>query len=460
MQVLTRFLSRPINSAPVALFRIAFGLFMVVESIRFMGLGWLEKYYLEPVHHFTYFGFGWVQPLPSPLLYAAFTLYGIAALFVALGLYYRLAAVILFIFYSYSWLLEQTIYNNHYYLLSLIAFLLILMPANRRWSLDVKYGRVESATHLPAWSLWLLQFQVGVPYFFGGIAKLNPDWLAGEPMRIWLRNRANSHFMGSYFTEEWFVYLVSYSGLLLDLLIVPALLWKRTRILALVAGTFFHIMNMTLFQIGIFPYFMLFATPILFLDPDLWGKQKNRLQRKKASAAAVASPMAKWITIFLAFWVVTQCLIPLRHYLYPGNSNWTEEGHRFAWHMKLRDKQSRGVTFTVSNPDTGKSITVDPYDRSQTFPVNLLSYRQHRKLNGRPYLIHQFATQYLAKQPSLKKWSKVKITVDATCSLNGRPAQRLIDPDLDLLSVKWGLAPSKWIEPLKHPLKKPKRAEP
>ena len=30
-----------------------------------------------------------------------------------------------------------------------------------------------------------------------------------------------------------------------------------------------------------------------------------------------------------------QFLLPLRHLLYPGNVNWTEEGFRFAWRVML-----------------------------------------------------------------------------------------------------------------------------
>lgn len=36
-----------------------------------------------------------------------------------------------------------------------------------------------------------------------------------------------------------------------------------------------------------------------------------------------------------------------RHYLIAGTPSWTEEGHRFSWHMKLREK-SGTVTFVVS----------------------------------------------------------------------------------------------------------------
>ncbi len=73
--------------------------------------------------------------------------------------------------------------------------------------------------------LWLLRIIVGVPYFFGGIAKINEDWLSGRPLDSWLAERADTFpILGQFFTETWFVYFFAYSGFLLDLLAVPFLL--------------------------------------------------------------------------------------------------------------------------------------------------------------------------------------------------------------------------------------------
>ncbi len=60
----------------------------------------------------------------------------------------------------------------------------------------------------------------------------------------------------------------------------------------------------------------------------------------------------------LVTWFAVQCLVPLRHLLYLGNVSWTEEGHRFAWHMKLRDKQGR-ADFVAVDPTTGRETPID-----------------------------------------------------------------------------------------------------
>ena len=67
------------------------------------------------------------------------------------------------------------------------------------------------------------------------------------------------------------VYLFSYGGLLLDLFAVPLLLWPRTRNLTYAVTLGFHLMNAQLFNIGMFPWFMICAT-LLFFPPD-WPRR-------------------------------------------------------------------------------------------------------------------------------------------------------------------------------------------
>src|ERR1044071_9007933 len=71
------------------------------------------------------------------------------------------------------------------------------------------------------------------------------------------------------------------------------------------------------------------------------------------------SASQKLVAGLLAAYLVVQLLFPLRHYLYPGDVNWTEEGHNFAWHMKLRTKVGEAV-FTLTHPGSGQSWTVKP----------------------------------------------------------------------------------------------------
>lgn len=140
---------------------------------------------------------------------------GIIALCLILGLFYRICAILFFLMITYIFLLEKAIYLNHLYLVCLIAFLMIFVPASRSFSLDVLRKSNHRMRFIPAWSIWLLRFQVGVPYFFGGVAKLNSDWLHGEPLRAWLAARTDFPFLGQFFTNEVFVLFMAYSALFL-----------------------------------------------------------------------------------------------------------------------------------------------------------------------------------------------------------------------------------------------------
>ena len=223
-----------------------------------------------------------------------------------LGLFYRLATTLFWLAFTYVFLLDQANYLNHFYLVCLISGLLIVIPAHHtlslaRWLSPTKIalwvrhlpggpsifrrGSVpppmlsphQTATTIPYWSLLCLRLQLSIVYIYGGIAKLNYDWLGGQPMRLWLADRLDFPVVGHLFTEEWVVYFFSYGGLLFDLCVVPLLLWPRTRPIAFLVSLIFHLTNAALFDIGIFPWFMIAATT-LFFEPE-WPKQWLTLGR-------------------------------------------------------------------------------------------------------------------------------------------------------------------------------------
>ena len=148
-----------------------------------------------------------------------------------------------------------------------MAGLLAVLPAHRAASLDVRAGRVAPAATVPAWTRYLLLGQLGLVYFFAGLAKLNPDWLAARPLTVWLGHKGHWWLVGSLLTQPWLAWLMSYAGLLFDLLVVPLLLWRAARPWAYGAAAFFHLSNVVVFGLGTFPWFSLLMTA-LFFDPD------------------------------------------------------------------------------------------------------------------------------------------------------------------------------------------------
>jgi hypothetical protein len=433
-------------AAPLIFFRIAFGGIMLWEIWRYFNYGWIARYFIEPTFYFSYFPFDWLRPWPGDGMYWHF--YGLAllAVMILVGLYYRVSMILFFLGFTYVFLLDHTNYLNHFYLISLISFLMIFLPANKQLSLDAHLRPALREKTVPVWTVALLQFQVGIAYFFGGIAKINPDWLRGAPMRDWLAARTDFPLIGHLFTEEWMVYFFSYGGLFFDLLVIPLLLWRPTRTPALIVMTLFHVTNARLFTIGIFPWFMIAATLILFAPrwltrTPLW-KLGGVPETAPPGPPASLSRRQKWTLALLGVYVVWQILMPLRHWLYPSDVSWSEEGHNFAWHMKLRGKSG--------------DIRMYIYDKTQLTTEEIplrehLSSRQLSKMATRPHMILQFA-HAVAADLRAEGRTNFSIHARAWAALNGRDWQLLIDPAVDLASQPRDIWYKPWVLPLETPL--------
>ena len=151
------------------------------------------------------------------------------------------------------------------------------------------------------------------------------------------------------------------------------------------------------------------------------------------------------ITVTLiGIYAAIQILFPFRHWLYPGNPSWTEEGHKYAWHMKLRDKKG-DIIYHVKDPDSNRKWTI--YPSRQVLP------RQYKKMSTRPNLALQYA-HYLAEEFRKKGYENVEVRAENYVSLNGRRKHLLIDPNVNLVEVHDSIFPANWILPLDEPLKR------
>ena len=490
---LQRILFEPVDIASLVVFRVAFGLLMLWEVGRYLHYDLISQYWIEPAFSFTYPFFDWVQPWPGDGMVYHFYGLGLLAFFITIGFFYRVSAALFFVGFTYVFLLEEARYLNHFYLVSLVSALLIVVPAHRAFSLDAARRPPLFTETIPCWPLILLGGQIGLVYFFGGVAKINGDWLRGEPMRAWLAARTDFPLVGSYFGEEWVVYLTSYGGLFLDLAALPLLLGSRTRAPFFALILLFHLANDRLFSIGIFPWFMIAATTIFF--PANWPRlvlaelRRRRLTWRGLAATAGAAalvPMAVWsngaraplppviagvagallgwalcggralaktrngrslsitdgrnkaVATLLVMWVTVQLTVPLRHIVVPGEVSWTEEGHGFSWRMKLRDKSGE-VHFLARDPQTGEAWEIDPFATLEPW--------QYRKMSTRPHMIQLFA-KHLAGSAEASGRPGVEIRVEAMVSLNDRPPQLLINSNVDIARqpFRWGHQP--WILPL------------
>ncbi len=440
----------PVDASFLVYFRVIFGGCALYWLGKGYWTGLAELHYIQPRFHFSYYGFEWLQPTLGNGIYLLMAMMALCAMFMIVGYCYRLSTTLFALGFTYLFLLDKTTYQNHYYLISLVSWLLAILPAHRLWSVDAWQNPSLRRATAPAWSLWLLRFQIGVPYFYGGIAKISADWLAGEPMRSAIGEKTWYPGIGQLFATEFGVQFFVWGGMLFDLLIVPALLWRRTRFAAFLVSLVFHILNASMWPIGVFPWFMILAT-VVFFEPD-WLRRLLRIPAEPAPAnepagaspAVVASSLGQRLaaTALIGF-VLLQVLVPFRHHLYPGDPNWTEETHHFSWHMLLRSKRC-GVRLYAHDPHSGRTGTVDlrPY---------LTAYQANR-FGREPRTIHQLA-RFVAADLRSKGFGDVEIRALALVSLNGRKPQMMIDPDVDLAAepVTWN-QPA-WVMPLTEPLR-------
>jgi vitamin K-dependent gamma-carboxylase len=115
---------------------------------------------------------------------------------------------------------------------------------------------------------------------------------------------------------------------------------------------------------------------------------------------------------------------------------WHEQGMRFSWRVMLREK-SGALAYRVVDAQ-GRTRIVTPRD--------YLTELQYREMAGQPDLILQLA-HHIRDDFAARGLGPVRVYADSRVSLNGRPAQRMIDPEVDLASQRDGLARADWILP-------------
>jgi vitamin K-dependent gamma-carboxylase len=423
---------RPVDGASLGAFRICFGLLMAAAMIRFAAKGWIQALYLDPVYHFSYWGLTWIRPPGTFGTYALFAGIGLAALALALGWRARASAAAFALLFTYVELIDKTTYLNHYYFISVAALWLCLLPAGRALSPSARGG-----TAVPAWTVWALRAQVGLVYFFAGIAKLDSDWLLrAEPLRIWLNARSDLPGIGPWLSTPLAAYGASWAGMLFDLGAPFLLSWRRSRPWFFAAVIAFHAATAALFPIGMFPWIMI-ASATIFFAPDWPRRAWAVLARRQAGAGSgrpeevtpgdplpagypwprLAVPAA---AVLLLAW---QIAAPLRHLAYAGDPRWSERGFRFSWRVMLVEKLGT-VAYTVEDSD-GTRTPVDPGEYLTPLQSRMMAYA--------PDMIRQCAV-WIAEDFRRRGRHPVAVYADARVTLNGRPSRPLGDPEGNLLA--------------------------
>lgn len=437
---ITAGLSIAVPAQSLAVFRILFGALLVWDCWRFVRYDRVWRYWVAPDFHFSYPGFAWVAPLPEPWIHYAWLGVGVAAAMVMLGLFYRVAIIALTTLFGYFFLLDAAEYLNHFYLVILYAVLMCFLPAARVWSLDALI-RPRQDRSIPYAAVFILRAQTEIMLIYAGLVKLTPDWLRGEPLGLWVRERVDGLWIAPLFQHDWLIVLACWAVIALHVLGAPLLLHPRTRLPVFLVYIAFHAANAFFFNIGIFPW-MTIAASTIFFAPDWPGRLAARLGQPVTPAPAAAPRrLPRAALLAMAVWIAVQVVLPIRGGFFDSEIRWSGDGHRFSWRMRIYDRDAVGA-FVVTDRATGDSWRVDP--------DIFLTPRQTDKMMVRADMIHQFAG-YLA---SLWEAQGLDVSVHAEIckSLNGRPCQTFIDPDADLTRVSRNLlAADPWVLPLELP---------
>ncbi len=505
------FLKEPISISQLVSFRILFGLLTFFSTLRFWYMGWIEKHYIQPVFHFKYFGFGWVEPLNSYGMYAVHVVLLLASLGVMFGFLYRLSAFLLFLTFTYCQLIDLTYYLNHYYFVSLMAFLLIFAPANRFYSLDcllfgvgkdknkkkikktfedkfkIKFEKqskynlksflfnlISVSPSLAISRAWVLifQLQLSITYFYAGLAKINSEWLFDAmPLKIWLPPHYDMPIFGFLMQYEITAYIFSWTGMFYDLLIPFALFYRKTRIWAYFAVVGFHAMTGYLFQIGVFPVVMI-ALTLIFFEAKYHEKVLNFISsffspfsvsspttskyftfhssNKKQSSHLLLNPFKNFQFISKK-WLYVLTIYFIFQVLFPFRFIlYANQPYNETLFWKEEGYRFSWRVMLMEKFGSATFYVKNPKTRREGMVDNseFLNRHQEKQMSFQPDMILQYA-HFLENKFRTEENPNPIIRAEVYVTLNGRRSQLFFDPNFDLSTIEDSFWEKDWINALK-----------
>lgn len=367
-----------------------------------------------------------------------------------IGYKYRFSMIAYAILWSCVYFMQKSSYNNHYYLMMLLCWIMAFLPAHRWFSVDAKINPEIKSPSMPRWVSLALILQVWIVYTYASVAKLYPGWLDATATSIFMAGKKDYWLIGDFLQLNWVHWCMAYVGIFFDLLIVPLMLWKRTRLFGFFLSVFFHLFNSIVFQIGIFPY-MSMAFALFFFTPEtlrnLFLPKKTLYTKEEVKIPHYKNLIVGVFSIYFIF----QIGLPLRHWFFKDDVLWTEEGHRLSWRMMLRSK-SGILTVYVEDKATGVK------ERYKYW--KMLGRKQQGSVKTKPDIMWQMAQRI--KEEEAKEGRDVAVYLEAKVSVNNGPYFSFTNPEIDIAAEKWHpFKHSEWILPSPEDYsKKPKNNRP
>ena len=448
----SEYLFRKVDNSPLVIFRVIFGLLIVAECWGAIYTGWVQSNFVDPKISFSFIGFEWSNVFLGAKMIYFYIAMGILGWFIAFGFAYRFSTIVFALLWSLTYFMQKTSYNNHYYLFMLVSWMMTVIPAHQFFSVDsLMFPKIKRLT-CRNWVPTLFIIQLLIVYTFAAFHKIYPDWFNGVFLQMkfheygeLLTFKYNLAGLGKVVSSLEFAQVFAWTGFFFDLLIIPAMMFKKTRSLAIKCAIFYHIFNSAVFGIGIFPFFAL-AMMIFFYDPVKIQEMvfpKKSFMMDRSDEDNLLTTRRVMFSYLLCFYVLWQVYLPVRHLFIPGNVFWTEEGHRLSWRMMLRNKSGEIEVF-VAKPDPknkGKFLK-----REKIKLDDYLTYKQISKLAISPDMMWQFA-RFVKHDYAEKGIKDVKVFVDAKVSVNGSDYYQFTNPNYNLGVTTWSyFGHQKWIE--------------
>ncbi len=416
-----------VDNTGLVLFRVVFGALIAIEGFGAIATGWVRRTFIDPDFTFNFIGFEFLQPLPGNGMYYYFAFMGVLGLCVMIGFKYRWTMLGYAIMWSGVYLMQKTSYNNHYYLMMLLCYIMPMLPAHKWLSVDVAQNPNIKSNSMPRWCLLLIVGQILIVFTYAAVAKIYPDWLDGTATRLFMRGKADYWLVGDFLQLDWVHQGMAYFGILFDALIIPMFLWKRTRMLAFVLSLFFHLFNSVVFQIGIFPYMSIAFSLFFFSSPTLIKRFVPKKPLYTGNELIIPKHKSFLISAMTVYLII-QIALPVRHWFIDQPVLWTEEGHRLSWRMMLRSKSGRVIFYTKDKNDPNAVKRHFGYKKH-------LSAKQQRSIKTKPDFIWQFAQRI--REIEAKEGRDVAVFASVKLKVNAGSYYPYINPDIDLAAVKW-----------------------
>jgi len=447
MNQFVQIMFKKVDNVQLVVFRLFFGLLMCLESWGAIATGWVKEAFVQPESTFTFMGFEWTEVLLGEWMYVYYIVMGILGILIMVGYKYIFACLAFFVMWGLTYFMQKSHYNNHYYLVWLISGFMALVPANRYFSIDAKKNRHLKQSWTRYWTIFIFQLQIALVYVYASLAKFYPGWLENKFLSIrlkhaanWFRNELGWEFYANFLELESVQYFQVYAGIFFDLLVVPLLMFKRTRTIALIATLTFHLANSITLQIGIFPYFAI-AFAVFFYPRQ--RIQQLFFKSKTFFNDSLSTPILKPRKLFgiglISIYFLIQLALPIRHWFIPDNVLWTEEGHRLSWRMMLRTKSSHSFNIEYLDPETNTRKVVDKYAYATRGQLRVAA----TKPDVIWQLIQRIKTDFKEKGIAYNAlYAKSKVSV------NGGKYYSLIDENFNLKDVEWNtFSHQPWILP-------------